>query len=393
MKQNYYYRRQVNKKSYRISLRTKDLKVALYRQKLFNLMAKDEFVYTMELGDYKYIFEYDDINDLKEQMALTKELHKDIIQEEAQYTKVNNAIQIEQEKTKEQRSENTTFAQLEVMFVAHIKQVDLDKGKKTSKSSWKAYAGAFNKLKKYFEDTYIQNLTKEQYRAYRDYLTRDLKLKNNTTNIQMIYLSKFLNLALEEELITTNEAKKVLPLEEEELEKELFTKDDIKNIFEYGYDEYHKNIFKILLYSGMRISELYNLKDENIKKDENNIFYFDIKEAKTKAGNRKIPIHKDILELVQSLKFPISQKSNNAFQKEVLKELYNVIDKNSTKSTHTFRANFISECINNFPDKIVIIQEISGHSLGEDRDLTIKRYGKGFTLKLKKEIVDSVQFK
>ncbi|WP_404319046.1 hypothetical protein [Malaciobacter canalis] len=33
-------------------------------------------MYTMQLGDYKYIFEYDNFEDLKEQMAITKKYLK-----------------------------------------------------------------------------------------------------------------------------------------------------------------------------------------------------------------------------------------------------------------------------------------------------------------------------
>lgn len=208
----------------------------------------------------------------------------------------------------------------------------------------------------------------------------------------MIYLNKFLNFALDEKLILENNAKKVKALQEKKSEKENFTQEDLKNIFEFNYQsEYYNNIFKILAHSGMRISELYNLKNDDIKKDENDIYYFNVDEAKTENGNRKIPVHKDILNVVLDTKFPIASKTLNAFNKEMLKQLYKVIDKNSTKSLHTFRANFISECINNFPNHIEVIQEISGHSQGS-KSITINTYAKSFKMKLKQDIVDSVNY-
>ena len=139
----------------------------------------------------------------------------------------------------------------------------------------------------------------------------------------------------------------------------------------------------------MRISELFNLTSTDIKKDENDIYYFNVVDAKTESGNRRIPIHKEILSIVLDIKFPISTKTSKAFNKEILARLYKMIYKKSTKSLHTFRANFIGECINNYPSSIEAIQDISGHSQGS-KDITINTYAKGFKMKLKKEIVDSV---
>lgn len=277
------------------------------------------------------------------------------------------------------------------MFIKHLKEEEKETNKELSESSYKAYATTFNKLKEYFEDEDINNLKKENFLSFRNYLVRDLKLNEKTINNNMIYLNMFLNFALDEKLILENHSKKVKALQEKKSEKENFTQEDLKNIFEYKYSEYHKNIFKILAHTGMRIGELYNLKNDDIRKDENDIYYFNVDEAKTENGDRKIPIHKDILNLVLDTKFPIASKTLNAFNKEMLKQLYKVIDKNSTKSLHTFRANFISECINNFPSSIEAIQEISGHSQGS-KSITINTYAKGFKMKLKKDIVDSVNY-
>ncbi|WP_404319044.1 tyrosine-type recombinase/integrase [Malaciobacter canalis] len=285
-----------------------------------------------------------------------------------------------------------TFAQLEVKFVAHVKESVEETNKVLKDASYKAYANTFNKLKRYFDNENIVNISYERFKSFRNYLRNEEKLSNRSVNGHMNYLAMFLDFAKEDlKIIEINEAKRISSLKEEKIEKENFTKEDIKNIFDYNFSDYHKNISKILAHSGMRISELYNLTKEDIKKDENNIYFFNLDEAKTENGNRKIPIHKDILEMVLNTNFPISSKSINAFNKEMLRQLYKVVDKNSSKSIHTFRANFISECINNFPDRINIIQEINGHSQGT-KSITIDRYAKGFNMKLKKEIVDSVSY-
>lgn len=346
-------------------------------------------MYTLELGDYKYIFEYDTIQELKEQLEITKATHKEILEAEEKYKKVNKIV-AEQKKVELQGY--TTFANLELKFVSNLKEELEETGAKLSNSSFKAYANTFNKLKAFFESCDIKNMNEARFKAFRSYLKNDLKLNAKTVNIQMIYLSKFLDFGVKQKILDTNESKNIKQYVEKDLKKENFSKEDFENIKNYNYDKYYQNIFEILKHSGMRISELYNLKNEDIKKDENNIYYFQINDAKTDNGNREIPIHKTILDMVLSLNFPISNKTSNAFNKEVLKQLYLVIDKNSTKSLHTFRANFVSKCINNYHDSIELIQCITGHSMGDSKNLTIKTYAKNFDLALKQKVIDSITY-
>jgi integrase len=84
--------------------------------------------------------------------------------------------------------------------------------------------------------------------------------------------------------------------------------------------------------------------------------------------------------------------TNNGAQKAILKELYRIVEKSSTKSFHTFRATFIGKCINNFPELVTVVQEIVGHSKGDRDKLTIDIYAKGYKLSLKKKVLDSVSY-
>lgn len=53
----------------------------------------------------------------------------------------------------------------------------------------------------------------------------------------------------------------------------------------------------MLIYSGVRISELLDLKKENVYLDER---YFDVIESKTDSGIRKVPISKKVLPFFQA---------------------------------------------------------------------------------------------
>ncbi|MCT7588231.1 tyrosine-type recombinase/integrase [Aliarcobacter butzleri] len=341
-------------------------------------------MYTLELGDYKYIFEYDTIEEMREQLAITKATHEEILNMEKQYTKVDDSLVRSRNK-----KEDITFSILEMKFLDSLKVLKEETNRSVSEASYKAYGTIFKRLKEYFKDTNINNLSNQDFKDFRTHL-KNKSLNPKTINNNMIYVSKFLDFAKDQKLIDENYSKMVSIKEETKI-KENFSKEDLENIFDYDYSPYHKNILKILAYSGMRISELHSIKKEDIIKD-NDIYCFDLKESKTDTGIRKIPIHKNILDMVLSLDFPLSKKTNNAFNKEMLNQLYLVIDKESTKSLHTFRANFVNKLINNFPDRVEVIQEVVGHSKNDDKKLTTQIYGKGFDTKLKSDMINSIDF-
>lgn len=71
-----------------------------------------------------------------------------------------------------------------------------------------------------------------------------------------------------------------------------FTSAEIETIWGRKDGNENMSIILILIYSGVRIGELLDLKKEHINLDEK---WFDIKEAKTRAGIRRVPIADKIL--------------------------------------------------------------------------------------------------
>lgn len=65
-----------------------------------------------------------------------------------------------------------------------------------------------------------------------------------------------------------------------------FTKDEIDKIWSMKDDKYYQ-IILMLIYNGVRISELLDLKKKNVHLDEQ---YFDVIDSKTDNGIRKVPI-------------------------------------------------------------------------------------------------------
>jgi len=71
-----------------------------------------------------------------------------------------------------------------------------------------------------------------------------------------------------------------------------FSKDEVQKIWDNVERNEYVQIILMLIYSGVRISELLDLKKENIFLEER---YFDVIESKTDAGIRKVPISKKVL--------------------------------------------------------------------------------------------------
>ena len=380
----FYYRRRYKKKLYRISLKTKYLKVALHRKKLLDFINGDE-MFRMKSGDYELVFEYDTPQEYETYLKLAEETQERINQKTQEYTAVNDRLE---KQAKKDVGTSLNFIDLEFKFIDAKKKLG-----KVKDETYRSYRTTFKKLIDYFYKKEIANISIENYEEFREHLSKVDKIKNKTINNHLSYTSNFLDYAVSRKLIPENNIKGIGNLKEEEVNKDNFTDEDIKNILAYDYNEPSlTNFYLIAMYSGMRQEDIHRLTNESIK-EEDGIYYFDILEGKTKNSVRKVPIHKDILEKVLKMDFPLfKDKTINAAQKILNRRLYKVVDKNSTKSFHTFRAKFISKAINANPEKIVVVQDIVGHSKSDKDKLTIDTYGKGFDLDLKEMVVNTVSY-
>ena len=110
--------------------------------------------------------------------------------------------------------------------------------------------------------------------------------------IQRIY-----KYAIENDIVSTNYAQYIkLPKKQATTDKQPFTKEEINFIWDNIDKIRNADIVLILLYTGMRISELLEMQKENIYLEER----YMIGGLKTEAGrDRTIPLHKRIIPLIQ----------------------------------------------------------------------------------------------
>lgn len=142
----------------------------------------------------------------------------------------------------------------------------------------------------------------------------NINLSSGTTRQIKGVINMIFNFALKNDYITKNIANFVeLGKYTKIYDKKEFSQDEINILWKSLHIPYVDTIL-ILIYTGMRISELLSLKVENINLEENTIF---IDQSKSVSGIRHIPIHRKILPLLtkrmHNQEYLILNKKNKPF--------------------------------------------------------------------------------
>ena len=179
-----------------------------------------------------------------------------------------------------------------------------------------------------------------------------------------------------------------------QMEREPFEVEEVKKSFkiieDVLTDDNLKLVYKILAYTGMRISEL---SKGQLNKD-GEIFYIDLTEEscslKTKSSHRKIPLHKDLILLDVHKKYNqlrglfrdeyISKK----FREQVKPHLTN----NPRKTLYSYRHTLATQ-LKYAEVNPIVISEILGHS---HEGMTMGRYASRYPLEVLKEAIDRLEF-
>lgn len=191
--------------------------------------------------------------------------------------------------------------------------------------------------------------------------------------VTKLLIQKMYKYAIENDIVTTNYAQYIkLPKKQTSTKKNPFTRDEINFIWDNIDKIRNADIVLILLYTGMRVSELLEIEKDNVHLEER----YMVGGLKTEAGkNRIIPIHKRILPLIEKRmeqsksKYLITNKSGSLLSYDNFRKYYMRDFLADTKVEHTIhdtRHTFISEMDRLRIDNL-IIKRIVGHS---DKDVT-----------------------
>lgn len=141
------------------------------------------------------------------------------------------------------------------------------------------------------DDIPIMDIKLFQLQKLFDEMTFSWSFKNGCKSA----LNMIFDFALKNDYVLNNRVKFIeIGKREKVLERRIFTQNEIQRLWFYR-DVQYAYIVLILLYTGMRIGELINLKNEDIDL-KNEVIH--VTESKTESGIRDIPINSKILPLI-----------------------------------------------------------------------------------------------
>lgn len=147
---------------------------------------------------------------------------------------------------------------------------------KNNKLSYKSDVCRLNKIKEFFgENTSLKEITPIKIEKFKSHLL-NIGSAKATVNRYIALLKKMFNLAIKNKLIKENPCNGVVLIREDNFKIRFLTKEEEKELFAKISDQELKNIVKIALYTGMRKSEIFNLKWENVSDK-----YIEILESKS----------------------------------------------------------------------------------------------------------------
>ena len=214
-----------------------------------------------------------------------------------------------------------------------------------------------------------------------------------TSQTQVRYLKtlkQIFNFMIKSNIINYNPTTLLIMPDDTAQSREPFTKDDIINLFaEFEKLDNRKFIYYILAYTGMRPNELWH----SSIKSEDDILYFDLISAdlKTDYSKRKIPLHKDLVNMGIDKLLPQLQQN---FKQETLSRQFNQIIKpkitdNPNKIMYSFR-HTIATNLKRLGINMDIVSEILGHSY-TNSSMTKEVYASGYTLQQLKDAIDTLE--
>ena len=188
------------------------------------------------------------------------------------------------------------------------------------------------------------------------------------------------------------------------LKRQAFTEEDVCKLFNAMTAKRHRDttvetMFLIALYTGCRVEEICRIKKSNLHQHDNR-WWFEVVDAKTEAGNRKVPVHPRI----QALMLHLIEASGNDYLIEDgsttvngerssklskrFGRLKNQLGFGKEHVFHSLRRTFINQlAANNTPEKQAA--DLVGHDIDT---MTYGVYGSDTAVAQLFEYVDAVSY-
>jgi integrase/recombinase XerD len=203
-------------------------------------------------------------------------------------------------------------------------------------------------------------------------------IKKESVNSYVRYIKSIWNLLVKLDLIPINYLREVKQFKISEKEIVSFSENEMELILNNVPHPDIKNIVMFAVETGLRISELLNLKIKNIDFENDYIKVNNTDEFKTKSGkNRLIPFNKKIIDIIDSAllrknfqktdsdKFLFISKYNIPYKRNFVTVYFrrklDELKFDTRYHFHCLRATFIMNLVRKGVNPI-IIQKLAGHS-------------------------------
>lgn len=253
-----------------------------------------------------------------------------------------------------------------------------------SKQTQDNYRAAWKRLSKY-KDVKVKEIRSAHFQKVIDKCKQDGMSRSTLEKIRIVAV-QLMDYAMENDIISKNYAKFIrLPKAEKE-NKNRFTDLEVKQLFDRADDEWTGSIL-ILIYTGLRISELLGLTKFNVDTKQNLI----TGGIKTDAGkNRIVPIHPKIRKYVlhwhgkNGTALICDENGKQLSAKQYRKKYYAALEAAETRRLvpHACRHTFCSMLAEKGADTLSI-QKLAGHA---DYGFTANEYTHPEVDKLRKAI-------
>ena len=262
-----------------------------------------------------------------------------------------------------------------------IKYIQFEK--RFSQNTIIAYTKDLSQFSTYILSVYqIREIEKSDFQVIRSWIVYLVgeSVSSVTINRKLSALKSFFRYLLKEGVIRENPMLKIIAPKSNKRLPEFVGKDNMESLFrDIEFDEgfagsRDKLIIEMLYFTGMRLSELINLKDTDIdihsqrikvlgKRNNERIIPFSLVLQNSIESYIKIR-EKDIIHVEQNPYFFVTQKGNKLYEKLVYRTVNSYLGKVSTlrkKSPHVLRHTFATHMLNNGAD-LNAIKELLGHA-------------------------------
>jgi len=255
--------------------------------------------------------------------------------------------------------------------------------KRFSPNTITAYRKDLSQFSYYLKTEYnLAEIEKSDFQMIRSWIVYMVGDSASTTTInrKLSALKSFFRYLLKEAVITESPMVKIITPKSNKRLPEFVGKENMESLFQnIEFNEEFdgvrdKLIIEMLYFTGMRLSELINLKDSDIdiqsqqikvlgKRNKERIIPFSIVLQNSIENYLKVR-KKDIIQLEQNSYFFVTQKGKKIYEKLVYRTVNSYLGKVSTlrkKSPHVLRHTFATHMLNNGAD-LNAIKEILGHA-------------------------------